>query len=116
MQLFLFFAVVIMVVFGLVTFQNPDVSVTMKFINWTFEQKPLALMLAIPFVIGILAGTFICVPPWLKKVSLARHQKKRIHELESEIAELVVPEEVEEIEVEMQEEGETVKKDVKQDL
>lgn len=112
MQLFLFIAVVIMVVFGLITFQNPDVTVTMKFISWTFEQKPLALMLAIPFAIGILAGTFICVPPWLRKASLARHQKKRIHELESGLAELAAPEDTEEVE----EEGEAIKEDVKQDV
>ena len=115
MQLFLFVAVVITVVFGLITFQNPDVTVTMKFINWIFEQTPLALILAIPFAIGLLAGTFLCVPPWLKKASLARHQKKRIHELESELAKLTVPEETEEVE-EVKEEGEAVKEDVKQDV
>ena len=96
MQLFLFIAVVILAVFGAITFQNPDVTVSMKFINWTFEQRPIALMLAVPFAIGIIAGTFICVPPWLKKASLARHQKKRIQELEAELTELAGPEETEE--------------------
>ena len=91
MQLFLFIAVVIMVVFGFITFQNSDVTVTMKFIKWTFEQEPIALMLAVPFAIGILTGSFIFVPPWLKKANLARHQKKRIHELESELTELTGP-------------------------
>lgn len=95
MQLFLFIAVVILIVFGLITFQNTDVTVTMKFIKWTFEQEPIALMLAVPFAIGILTGTFIFVPPWLKKVSLARHQKKRIHELESDLAELAPAAELE---------------------
>jgi uncharacterized membrane protein YciS (DUF1049 family) len=82
-----------MIVFGFITFQNSDVTVTMKFIKWTFEQEPIALMLAVPFAIGILTGTFIFVPPWLKKASLARHQKKRIHELESELTELTGPSE-----------------------
>jgi len=116
MQLFLFIAVVILAVFGTITFQNQDLTVTMKFITWTFEEKPIALILAVPFAIGILAGTFICIPPWLKKASLARHQKKRIHELESELAE---PSELagsEEMEVEIQEESEAIKEDVKQDL
>jgi len=98
MQLFLFITVVIMIVFGSIHFQNQDLTITMKFITWTFKENPIALILAIPFAIGILAGTFICVPPWLKKASLARHQKKRIHELESELNELAGPatEEVEE--------------------
>jgi uncharacterized membrane protein YciS (DUF1049 family) len=114
MQLFLFIAVVIMVVFGLITFQNSDVTVTMKFIKWTFEQEPIALVLAVPFVIGILTGTFICVPPWLKKASLARHQKKRIHELESGLAELAEQADSEGVEVET--EGEAIKEEVKEEL
>ena len=91
MQLFLIITVVIMIVFGSVHFQNPDLTVTLKFITLTFEQKPLALILVVPFAIGILTGSIIFVPPWLKKVNLARHQKKRIQELEAEIAEAAGP-------------------------
>lgn len=105
MQLFLFIAVVIMIVFGSIHFQNPDLTVTIKFITWIFESKPIALILAVPFAIGILAGTFICVPPWLKKANLARHQKKRIHELEAEIADIARAEAAEEVE---KEEGEVI--------
>lgn len=105
MQLFLFIAVVILIIFGLITFQNPDVTVSMKFIKWTFEQKPIALILAVPFIIGIIAGSFVFVPPWLKKASLARNQKKRIQELESEIAELVGPSAPEETEAEVESEA-----------
>ena len=79
MQLFLFITVVIMIVFGSIHFQNPDLTVSMKFVTWIFEAKPIALILAIPFAIGILFGAFIFVPPWMKKAGLARHQKKRIH-------------------------------------
>ena len=104
MQLFLFITVVIMIVFGSIHFQNPDLTVSIKFVTWIFEAKPIALILAIPFAIGILTGAFIFVPPWLKKTSLARHQKKRIHELESELTELTGPEEVEE-EIEVIKEG-----------
>ena len=114
MQLFLFITVVIMIAFGAVNFQNPDMTVTMKFISWTFEQKPLALILSVPFVIGILAGAFICIPPWMKKASLARHQKKQIHELESELAELKVPEESEEME--KAEEGAVIIEGVKEEI
>ncbi len=98
MQLFLFITVVIMIVFGSIHFQNPDLTVSIKFITWIFEAKPIALMLSIPFAIGILTGAFIFVPPWMKKASLARHQKKRIHELESELTELGVPADMDEVE------------------
>ena len=90
MQLFLFITVVIMIAFGAVHFQNSDVTVSMKFITWIFESKPIALILAIPFAVGLLAGTLFFVPPWMKKASLARHQKKRIQELETAIAEQAV--------------------------
>jgi uncharacterized membrane protein YciS (DUF1049 family) len=86
MQFFLFIAVLILTAFGLIAFQNSDVNVTMKFIKWTFENKPLVLLLAVPFAVGILTGSFIFVPPWLKKANLARTRNKRIHELESELA------------------------------
>lgn len=112
MQLFLFIAVVILIVFGLITFQNPDVTVTIKFVKWTFDSKPIVLILAVPFAIGILAGTFIFVPAWLKKASRARSQKKRIHELESELTEMTGPEGTEEVEKE--EEGEAIKEEVKE--
>ena len=99
MQLFLFIVVVILAIFGTITFQNPDVPpVTLKFITWTFKENPISLILAIPFAIGILTGAFIFVPPWMKKAGLARHQKKRIHELESELTELVVPTDMDEVE------------------
>lgn len=114
MQLFLFVAVVILIVFGAITFQNPDLTVSMKFIKWTFEQKPIALILAVPFVIGIIAGSFVFVPPWLKKASLARNQKKRIHELESELADLVGPSASEETEDEA--ESEEAKAEAKKEL
>ncbi len=98
MQLFLFFVVVILALFGSIHLQNPDVTVTMKFIAWPLPEKPIALILAVPFAIGIFFGAFMFVPPWMKKASLARNQKKRIQELEAEIVELAVP-------VDMEEEG-----------
>ncbi len=96
MQLFLFFVVVILALFGSIHLQNPDLIVTMKFIVWPLAEKPISLILAVPFAIGILIGAFMFVPPWMKKASLARNQKKRIQELEAEIVELAVPADTEE--------------------
>ena len=112
MQLFLFITVVIFIVFGLIAFQNPDVTVTMKFVKWTFDNKSIALILAVPFAIGISAGTFIFVTPWLKKASLARSQKKRIRELESELAEITGQADTEE----MEEEDKAIKEEVKEEI
>jgi len=83
MQFFLFLAFVIAVLFVVITFQNPD-EIPIKFINRTFSQ-PLALALAIPFAAGLLTGLFLFIPVWWRKAKLARSQKKRIKELESEL-------------------------------
>ena len=85
MKLFLFITVVILVLIGVITVQNPGVIVTVKFIKWTFSGS-LALGVAIPFAIGTIASMLIFVPLLIKKVSLTRHQKKEIKELETELA------------------------------
>ena len=87
MQFFLFITVVILILIGVVTVQNPGVIVTVKFIKWTFSGS-IALGLAIPFTIGIVASMLIFVPLLIKKISLARHQKKQIKDLEIELAEV----------------------------
>ncbi len=107
MQLFLFITVVIMIVFGSIHFQNPDLTVSIKFITWIFEAKPIALILSIPFAIGILTGAFIFVPPWMKKANLARHQKKQIQELEAQVAEE---------ELEKEDEGEVIIEGFKEEV
>jgi len=85
MQFFLFLAFVIAVLFVVLTFQNPaDISI--KFINWTISE-PLALALAIPFGAGFLTGLFLLIPVWWRKAKVARTQKKRIKELETELEE-----------------------------
>lgn len=83
MQFFLFLAFLIAVLLVVITFQNPTV-ISIKFINWTFEE-PLALVLAIPFAAGLLTGLFLFIPVWWRKAKLARLQKRRIKELESEL-------------------------------
>ncbi len=97
MHLLLFFAFLIAVVFVIITFQNP-VDISMKFIKWNFSG-PFSVMLAVPFIAGTLVGIFLVIPTWWKKLKLARTQKKRIQELESELStfkEQVEPEEPEE--------------------
>jgi uncharacterized integral membrane protein len=83
MHFFLFLAFIIAVLFVVITFQNPT-EISIEFINWTFEE-PLALALAIPFAAGLLTGLFLFIPVWWRKAKLARSQKKRIKELESEL-------------------------------
>ncbi|NOZ69363.1 MAG: LapA family protein [Deferribacteres bacterium] len=98
MHFFLFFAFLIAVVFVIITFQNPG-EISMKFIKWNFS-KPFSVMLAVPFVAGTLVGIFLIIPTWWKKVKLARTQKKRIQELESELSsikEQIEPAEPEEL-------------------
>jgi uncharacterized integral membrane protein len=87
MQFFLFLAFVIAVLLVVITFQNPE-EISIKFVNRTFSE-PLALALAIPFVAGLLTGLFLLLPAWWRKAKLARSQKKRIKELETELEESV---------------------------
>ena len=84
MQFFLFVAIVILLVFGLLAVQNPTTVVSITFIKWTLSNS-LALMLATPFVAGIVTGIFLLVPSWWKKTKQARADKKRIQELEGEL-------------------------------
>jgi uncharacterized integral membrane protein len=85
MQLFLFIAVVILVAFGILTVQNPANVMTLKFIIWEIE-KPLAIVLAVPFAAGLLAGIFLFIPTVWKKSGTVRSHKKRIQELERELS------------------------------
>ena len=85
MQFFLFIAVVILIIFGVITIQNPNMEIAVKFIKWNLSG-PVALVLAVPFVTGIVASMFLFIPPWMKKASLARAHKRRIQELELELA------------------------------
>jgi len=100
MQFFLLLAFVIAVLLVVITFQNPE-EISIKFVNWTFSE-PLALALAIPFAAGLLAGLFLFIPLWWRKAKLARSQKKRIKELESEReqSETMLPERNEGVETE----------------
>jgi uncharacterized integral membrane protein len=85
MQLFLFLAVVIAVAFIIVTVQNPSTVITLDFIKWTFSGPP-AIMLSAPFIAGILTGIFAFIPTWWRKSAQARSSRKRVQELEAELA------------------------------
>lgn len=85
MHFFLFLAFVIAVAFVTVAFQNPE-PINLKFINWIYSG-PLALILTIPFAAGLLTGIFLIFPSWWKRVMSTRTLKKRVKELEAELAE-----------------------------
>ncbi|UCH46161.1 MAG: LapA family protein [Nitrospiraceae bacterium] len=86
MQLFLFLAFVIAVLFVIIAFQNPG-DISLIFVNREMSA-PTALMLAVPFAAGLIAGLFLFVPLWWKKSKLARANKKRVMELEEEITKI----------------------------
>ena len=85
MHFFLFLAFVIAVAFVSIAFQNPD-HITLTFIKWDYSG-PLAAVLAVPFAAGLLAGICVIFPSWWKRVMLSRSLRKRVKELETELAE-----------------------------
>lgn len=101
MQLFIFLAFLNAIVILVLTFQNPN-DISLKVGYWTVSQ-PLYVVLLIPFAAGLIAGMSLFFSPWWRKAKLARSQKKRISELESEVERATAP--VEESEPQGQEEG-----------
>ncbi len=101
MQFFLFILVVILIIIGAITIQNPDTVISVKFIKWTFTGS-IASVLAVPFVAGIVASIFMFVPPWVKKAGQARTSKKRVQELESELVKATERIDAEETEKELE--------------
>ena len=83
MQLFLFLALIITILFALLAIQNPGL-ITIQFVKWSFSG-PLAFILAIAFFSGILAGVFILVPTLWRRAKTGRAQRRRIQELEREL-------------------------------
>lgn len=84
MKLFLFLALLISVAIIVFTAQN-QADITLKFMSWELSQS-LPVMLAVPFFVGVMAGAALVVPVWMKKSKTAKSQKRRIHELEDELA------------------------------
>ncbi len=100
MKLFLFLALLISVAIIVFTAQN-QADITLKFMSWELSQS-LPVMLAVPFFVGVMAGAALVVPVWMKKSKTAKSQKRRIHELEDELAGKAEHENEEVLEVEQQ--------------
>lgn len=86
MRFFLFLALLIAVAIIVFTAQN-QTDITLTFFSWQLTYQ-LPVMLALPFFIGTIAGIALVVPAWMKRSKAAKAHKKRIHELEAELASL----------------------------
>jgi uncharacterized membrane protein YciS (DUF1049 family) len=85
MKFFLLVALTVAVVIGAVSFQNPDIDISLKFIKWTITE-PIAIIIAVPFGVGLIIGMALIIPGWMKKAKQARTNKKKVGELEEELA------------------------------
>ena len=85
MRLFLLIIIISAVVFGIITFQNPNL-VDVTFIKWTFSGH-LTIALLVSYAAGLLGGIALVVPSVWKKARQARQLKKRVQELEQEMEE-----------------------------
>lgn len=83
MRLFLFLALFIAVIIIVFTAQN-QTEITLTFLNWELS-KPLPVMLAVPFIAGVIAGIALVVPAWMKKSKAVKTHRKRIQELEDKL-------------------------------
>jgi uncharacterized membrane protein YciS (DUF1049 family) len=105
MKLFLFLALLISVAIIVFTAQN-QAEITLQFMSWELSQA-LPVMLAVPFFVGVMAGAALVVPVWMKKSKTVKTQKRRIHELEDEMAAKTEQEKEDTVEVEKQGEDST---------
>jgi uncharacterized integral membrane protein len=80
MKFFLIIVFIIAVIFGIVAFQN-NTEVSVTFIKWNITEH-IAIILGIPFLIGLVAGISLLLPSLWKKAAHARQFKKRVQELE----------------------------------
>ncbi len=85
MQLSLIFALIIALLAVIFSVQNTE-PVTINFLFWTF-QGSLALILLITLVTGVVIGFLASSPSLLKRRSTISSQKKKIAELEANLAE-----------------------------
>jgi uncharacterized integral membrane protein len=86
MRFFLFIALLIAIMIIIFTTQNSQ-EITLDFVRWEFTG-PLPLILALPFIAGVIGGMAMMIPLWWKKSRMYRAQKKRIQELEERLAQV----------------------------
>lgn len=83
MKFFLLLALIIAIAIIVFTAQNQtDISLT--FIQWELSG-PLPLMLAVPFLVGTVAGLALVIPVWIKKAKTVKTYKRQIQELEEKL-------------------------------
>ncbi len=98
MKFFLVLALILAVGIIVFTAQN-QTDITLNFMSWELSYS-VPVMLALPFFVGTLAGMALIAPLWMKRGKTGKVQKKRIHELETELASLSEHSHSEEPEVE----------------
>lgn len=84
MQFSLVLALFIAIAIGLFALQN-SAMVTISFLSLHYNGS-LALILLIVFISGLLAGILISIPSLLRKRSDLREQKRRVKQLEQNLA------------------------------
>ena len=83
MKFFLLLALIIAIAIIVFTAQN-QTEISLTFINWELAG-PLPLMLAVPFLVGTVAGLALVVPIWMKKSKTVKTYKRQIQELEEKL-------------------------------
>ncbi len=83
MRFFLLLALIIAIAIIVFTAQN-QTEISLTFINWELAG-PLPLMLAVPFLVGTVAGLALVVPIWMKKSKTVKTYKRQIQELEEKL-------------------------------
>ena len=84
MQFFIVLALLIAIVIVLFALQNSAI-VTVSFLSLHYDGS-LALILAVVFTLGLLAGILISIPALLRKSSELREQKRKVKQMEQDIA------------------------------
>lgn len=84
MQIFTFLALAIAIALLIFSVQNFQ-TVRVSFLAYSLEG-PLAMILAIVFGSGFFSGILVSLPSLLRRGSAIRAQKRRVHQLEEEMA------------------------------
>ncbi len=85
MQLFLILALLVAIVAVVFALQNTT-PITVSLLVWQFEGS-LALVLLVVLTLGVIASLLVSVPTVIKRSRSIANEKKKIHQLESSLAE-----------------------------